>query len=200
MHDFELRATNGGQGASVSPPFVPVESVQAPRDGEPGPMRQILDLATVARHSGYRVKGMASELGCSCRWLEFFCQKQFALTPHAWLARLRDEEIRQLARAGVPAKLISHLVGFADAASFCHSLKRSAGRTLRQLRELSQNGCSHKDNNAGSPRFIGPRQSILVRGMPSTIGTGTMRDSIEGNKITRLRRQAHLSHKGKERP
>ncbi len=88
------------------------------------PRPQVRDLATVARHSGYRVKGMACEFGCSCRWLELFCHRRFALTPHAWLARLRDEEIQSLARAGVPAKGSLKLVGFADAASFCHSLKR----------------------------------------------------------------------------
>ena len=52
------------------------------------PKCPLQDLVLVARHSGYRVKGMACELGCSCRWLELFCHRQFALTPHAWLARL----------------------------------------------------------------------------------------------------------------
>jgi AraC-like DNA-binding protein len=144
------------------------------------PMSQSKELAILAQHSGYRVKGMACELGCSCRWLELFCHRRLALTPHAWLARLREEEIRQLARAGVPAKLISHLVGFADSASFCHSLKRPAACTLRQLRGPSQGRCSQKDNNSGSPRLVDTRQSILVRGTYSANGTGTVRGAVKG--------------------
>ena len=132
-----------------------------PRDAR---VLQIQDLVAQARRTGYRVKGMACGLGCSCRWLELFCHRRFALTPHQWLARLRDEEIRQLARAGVPAKLISHLVGFADTASFCHSLKRSAGCTLRQLRVRSRKQRSHKDNSPGSRWISEARQSILNRG------------------------------------
>jgi AraC-like DNA-binding protein len=105
---------------------------------------------------------MAGQLGRSCRWLERFCYKRFALTPHAWLARLRDEEIQQLARTGMPAKAICRLVGFADAASFCHSLKRTAGCTLRELRELTRKECSHKDNKGGSPPIIRTRQTVMV--------------------------------------
>jgi len=122
---------------------------------------------------------MACQLGCSCRWLELFCHNEFALTPHAWLARLRDEEIQQLARTGLSAKVICRLVGFADAASFCHSLKRSAGCTLRELRELSQNERSQKDNNAGSPRFREMRQSSVLRRTYGTTGTGTLRGAVE---------------------
>ena len=143
-------------------------------------MSQSKELATLAQHSGYRVKGMACELGCSCRWLELSCHKQFALTPHAWLARLRDEEIHKLARAGVPAKVICQLVGFADAASFCHSLRRSAGCTLRQLRGPNKNACSQKDNNTGSPRLIDARQNMLVRGACSRVRTGTVRGAVKG--------------------
>jgi AraC-like DNA-binding protein len=128
----------------------------------------------MARHSGYRVKGMACELGCSCRWLELSCHRQFALTPHAWLARLREEQIRQLTRAGVPAKLISHLVGFADSASFCHSLKRSAGCTLRQLRGPNKNACSQKDNSISSPQSVRARQTSPVNRTHTTKGTRTM--------------------------
>ena len=102
------------------------------------------------------MKGLACQLGCSCRWLELFCHRRFALTPHAWLAQLREEEIQKLAAAGVPAKLISCLVGYADTASLCHSLKRSAGCTLRELRELTQGQRSRKDNKAGSFPIVTP--------------------------------------------
>jgi transcriptional regulator GlxA family with amidase domain len=113
-------------------------------------MPQVQDLVMQARESGYRVKGLACQIGCSCRWLECFYHKRFALTPHAWLAHLREEEIQRLAAMGVPAKAICQMVGFADAASFCHSLKRSAGCTLRELRERSPKERSQKDNKEGS--------------------------------------------------
>lgn len=110
------------------------------------------DLQDLARLSGYRVKGLACKLGRSSRWLELFCQRRFALSPHAWLARLRENEIQALALAGKPAKLICQQVGFADTASFCHSLKRPAGCTLRQLRRQNGDGArSRKDNKRGSP-------------------------------------------------
>ena len=108
------------------------------------PMSQSQELATLARLSGYRVKTLAYELGCSCRWLEIQCRRRFALTPHAWLVRLRTEEIQKQARTGAPAKVLCQLVGFADAASFCHGLKRCMGCTLRELREVGRNGCSAK--------------------------------------------------------
>ena len=114
------------------------------------PMAQSKALATLARHSGYRVKNMAYELGRSCRWLEIHCHRQFALTPHAWLVRLRAEEIQKQARTGTPAKVLCHLVGFANTASFCHSLKKCMGCTLRELRKPGQNACSQKDNKSGS--------------------------------------------------
>jgi hypothetical protein len=41
------------------------------------PRSQSQELVTLARHSGYRVKIMANELGCSCRWLEIKCRQQF---------------------------------------------------------------------------------------------------------------------------
>ena len=115
-------------------------------------MQRFEDLITQARRSRYRVKEMACQLGCSCRWLELLCHKEFALTPHAWLARLRHQEIQQLARTAMPAKTICQWVGFADAASFCHSLKRSAGCTLRELRARTLKGRSQKDNKGGSPQ------------------------------------------------
>ena len=71
-------------------------------------------LATLARLCGYRVKTMADELGYSCRWMEIHCYRQFKLTPHAWLARLRTEEIQRQARTGASAKLLCRIVGFAD--------------------------------------------------------------------------------------
>jgi AraC-like DNA-binding protein len=126
------------------------------------PMPQSRELATLARHSGYRVKAMARELGCSCRWLEISCHRHFALTPHAWLVRLRAEEIEKQARAGTPAKVICQQVGFADAASFCHGLKRCAGCTLRELRELGPNGRSRKDNKNSSPPTVATREGIGV--------------------------------------
>jgi len=134
------------------------------------PLSESKELATLAQHCGYRVKSIACALGRSCRWLEIHCHRWFALTPHAWLVRLRAEEIQRQARRGAPAKVLCQLVGFANAASFCHSLKRCMGCTLRELRKLGQNACSQKDNNIGSPQFIGSRQSILVRGMYSTNG------------------------------
>ncbi len=162
-------------------------------------MPQVRDLATAARCSGYRVKGMACQLGCSCRWLELFCHRRFALTPHAWLARLRDEAVQQLARTGMPAKAICRLVGYADAASFCHGLKRSAGCTLRELRGLSRNERSQKDNKRGSPPVIRRSQSILApRSGPCQ---GHWPSDVERwsgetkRKITRFRRQARLGHK-----
>jgi AraC-like DNA-binding protein len=79
-------------------------------------------------------------LGRSCRWLEIQCHRRFALTPHAWLVRLQAEEIQKQARAGAPAKVLSQLVGFANAASFCHSPKRCTGCTLRELRKPGQKG------------------------------------------------------------
>ena len=127
------------------------------------PRPELEDLATQARGCGYRVKGMAGQLGCSCRWLELFCHKRFALTPHTWLARLRDAEIKRLAGTGMPAKAICQLVGFADAASLCHGLRRAAGCTLRELREVNQRGRSQKDNKGGSPPITGRRQTRMVR-------------------------------------
>ena len=122
------------------------------------------DLTVQARRSGYRVKEMAGQLGCSCRWLELICRKEFALTPHALLARLRHQEIQQLARTDMPAKAICQMVGLADPVSFCHSLKRSAGCTLRELRERTRNDRSRKDNNSGSPKLSRAGQGTLVRG------------------------------------
>jgi AraC-like DNA-binding protein len=113
-------------------------------------MPQSQELATLARRAGYRVKSMARELGCSCRWLEIQCYRRFALTPHAWLVRLRTEEIQEQARTGALAKVLCQRVGFADPASFCHGLKRCTGCTLRELRELGPNRCSRKDNKNGS--------------------------------------------------
>jgi AraC-like DNA-binding protein len=104
------------------------------------PMPQSKELATLARHSGYRVKTMAGELGCSCRWLEILCHRRFALTPHGWLVRLRAEEIQEQARSGALAKALCQRVGFADVASFCHGLKRCTGCTLRELRNLVRTG------------------------------------------------------------
>lgn len=128
--------------------------------GLPTPQSQ--ELATLARHSGYRVKTMAHELGHSCRWLEIHYHRWFALTPHAWLVRLRAEEIQKQACTGAPAKVLCQRVGFADAASFCHGLKRCTGCTLRVLRKLGQNECSQKDNKGGSLPIIRTRQSILT--------------------------------------
>jgi AraC-like DNA-binding protein len=120
------------------------------------------EMATLARHSGYRVKSMAHELGRSCRWLEIHCHRRFALTPHAWLVRLRAEEIQKQARTGARAKVLCQQVGFADAASFCHGLKRCMGCTFRELRELGQNKCSRKDNKNSSPPTIGTRENSGV--------------------------------------
>jgi len=114
------------------------------------PMPQSKELAALARRSGYRVKAMARELGCSCRWLEIHYHKCFGLTPHAWLVRLRAEQIQEEARTGASAKVLCQLVGFADAASLCHGLKRCAGCTLRELRALGQKACSQKDNRGDS--------------------------------------------------
>ena len=127
------------------------------------PMSQSKGLASLARHSGYRVKTMARELGRSSRWLEIQCHRRFALTPHAWLVRLRAEEIQKQARAGAPAKVLCQLVGFADAASLCHGLKRCMGCTLRELRKLGPNECSQKDNKDGSPPITRSRESNLYR-------------------------------------
>ncbi len=127
------------------------------------PMLPGEEMATLARHSGYRVKSMAHELGRSCRWLEIHCHRRFALTPHAWLVRLRAEEIQKQARTGARAKVLCQQFGFADAASFCHGLKRCMGCTLRELRKLGQNGCSRKDNENGSPPTIGTGESIVVQ-------------------------------------
>ncbi len=126
------------------------------------PMLPGKEMATLARHSGYRVKSMAHELGRSCRWLEIHCHRRFALTPHAWLVRLRAEEIQKQARTGARAKVLCQQVGFADAASFCHGLKRCMGCTLRELRKLGQNGCSRKDNKDVWRPIIRTRQSIIA--------------------------------------
>jgi AraC-like DNA-binding protein len=123
-------------------------------------MPQSKELATLAQDSGYRVKTMARELACSCRWLEIQCHRRFGFTPHAWLVRLRAEEIQKQACTGAPAKVLCQRVGFADTASFCHGLKRSTGYTLRELRKLGPNGCSRKDNKNSSPPTIGTRESI----------------------------------------
>jgi AraC-like DNA-binding protein len=125
-------------------------------------MPQSSELLTLARHSGYRVKAMARELGCSSRWLEIQCHRRFALTPHAWLVWFRAEEIQKQARTGASAKVLCQQVGFADTASFCHGLKRATGCTLRELRGLGPNGCSRKDNKEGSLPVIRTRQSILA--------------------------------------
>lgn len=124
---------------------------------------QSKELAALARHSGYRVKCMARELGRSCRWLEVHCHRRFALTPHAWLVRLRAEEIQEQALIGVPAKVLCRVVGFADAASFCHGLKRSKGCTLRELRKLGPKECSRNDNKDSSLQIVRTRQSIPAK-------------------------------------
>jgi AraC-like DNA-binding protein len=162
------------------------------------PVLQNEHLATLARRSGYRVKGMACQLRCSCRWLELLCHKQFALTPHAWLIRLRAAEIKEQAHRGVPAKVLCQLVGFADTASFCHSLKRSTGCTLRELRELGCNACSQKDNKAGSLPISGTRESILV----SCSGLQKGADTLPGaacavRHLDQVRQQKNLKRKGK---
>jgi AraC-like DNA-binding protein len=126
------------------------------------PMPQSKELAILARDSGYRVKSMARELACSCRWLEIHCHRRFGLTPHAWLVRLRAEEIQKQVRTGALAKVLCQWVGFTDAASFCHGLKLSTGCTLRELRKLGQNECSQKDNKNSSPPTIGTREGIGV--------------------------------------
>ncbi len=126
------------------------------------PVSQIEKLTALAKLSGYRVGIVAAHLGHSSRWLEHSCRKQFGLTPRRLLARLRDNDIQDLARKGLQAKVICQLVGFADAASFCHSLKRSAGCTLRELRELSRRSCSQKDNNDGSHQTTGTSQTLPV--------------------------------------
>ena len=134
-----------------------VKTSNGPARGDPMPRTE--DLATEARRSGYRVGIVADQLGYSARWLELFCRKHFALTPHAWLIRLRDQEVQKLAQSGAPAKAICQLVGFADAASLCHSLKRHVGCTLKELRGNGRNGCSQKDNKDCLPQVTGTRQT-----------------------------------------
>ena len=127
------------------------------------PMPQTKELETLARHAGYRVKTLALELECSRRYLEIRCHRRFALTPHAMLVRLRTQQIQEQVRTGAPAKVICQQVGFADAASFCHGLKRCLGCTLRELRKLGQNDRSQKDNKDSSPLTITRRESVGVR-------------------------------------
>ena len=104
------------------------------------PTSQRQELANLAQLSGYRVKTMAQEFGCSCRWLEIQCHRQLALSPHAWLVRLRTEEIQAQVRRGAAAKVLCQLVGFADPASLCHGLKRCMGCTLREMRKSGPYG------------------------------------------------------------
>jgi AraC-like DNA-binding protein len=126
------------------------------------PTSQSQELANLAQLSRYRVKTMAQELGCSCRWLEIQCHRQLALSPHAWLARLRTEEIQEQARRGAPAKVLCQLAGFADPASFCHGLKRCMGCTLRQLRKTVPRERSHNDNKNHSAPIPETRSSMVL--------------------------------------
>lgn len=111
------------------------------------PMPQSKELATLARHSGYRVKSMARELGCSCCWLEIHCQRRFALTPHAWLVRLRAEEIQMQACTGAPAKVLCELVGVTYFLERSADLRSSFTRLATDL--IGQAGLStYTDTNA----------------------------------------------------
>jgi AraC-like DNA-binding protein len=110
--------------------------------GQPG--LEAERMAMLAMGCRYRVKTLACELGRSCRWMEMECNRRFKLTPHAWLVGLRTEEIRKQARAGTPAKGLCEVTGYADAASFCHGLKRCTGCTLRELRKLAPGQSSQK--------------------------------------------------------
>jgi len=109
------------------------------------PLPQGRELATLALHSGYRVKTMARELGRSRRWLEIHWYRRFGLTPHAWLVQLRAETVKKQAGSGASAKVLCQLVGFADATSFYHSLRRCMGCTLRELRKVGKNERAQKD-------------------------------------------------------
>ena len=72
-----------------------------------------------------------------------------------------NEEIQKQARTGAPAKRLSQLVGFADAASFCHSLKRCRGCTLRELRKLDPHESSRNDNKYPLPQIMGQEKLLL---------------------------------------
>jgi AraC-like DNA-binding protein len=125
------------------------------------PMAPSEELASMAQHVGYRVKAMACALGCSRRWLQVRCQQEFALTPHAWLAGFRTKEIQKQVKTGTPAKVLCRLAGFADTASFCHSLKRATGCTLRELRRLGLEACAQKDNKNRSPPIAAVRETTI---------------------------------------
>jgi AraC-like DNA-binding protein len=90
---------------------------------------------------------LAQSLGHSTRWLEFLFRRRFHLTPKAWLVHLRNKEILRLARSRQPAKMVSQIIGFADSASFCHSLRRNCGHSFRELQRIDRNRASQKDNN-----------------------------------------------------
>jgi AraC-like DNA-binding protein len=127
------------------------------------PMPQSKELASLAKHVGYRVKDMACALGCTRRWLQVRCQQEFGLTPHAWLTGFRAEEIQKQAQTGMPAKVLCGLAGFADTTSFCHSLKRATGCTLRELRRLGLEACAQKDNKNRSPPIAAVRETTILK-------------------------------------
>jgi AraC-like DNA-binding protein len=162
----------GANGVATAAPMASAESRRS-RLGEtamsareykcsPQGLQTSQELATLAQYSGYRVKSMACELGRTRRWLEIHFQQRFGLTPHAWLVRLRVEEMQKQARTEAPAKVLCQGVGLADGASFCHALKRCTGYTLRELRTLGQKKCSHNDIKNNSPPTLGTGEGIGV--------------------------------------
>ena len=105
----------------------------------------------MAQECGYRVKGLAFALGCSCRWVELQFREQLGMTPHRWLVQLRADEIGRRIGTGAEGKELCQQLGFADAASLCHSVKRSTGCTLKQLRAHAEALVREKTIDAGSP-------------------------------------------------
>ena len=85
----------------------------------------------------YRAAEWAHRLHRSLRWLELYCETHDRPTPHQILAGLRCRRIQQLARAGIPGKIICAEVHLANLASLCRALKRDSGQTLRELRRKS---------------------------------------------------------------
>lgn len=98
-----------------------------------------IDWELLARQTGFRVKALASRLGCSTRQLERRLRQSLGASPKRRLEELRLAPSLPLLANGVPVKVAAAELGFASAADFSRAFTRFYGIAPRSVASGSVN-------------------------------------------------------------